>query len=317
MTAHSGKVRLENPFVFGLNPKLYPMIASWFVEQPDLGKDLEKARAALEATEHELQRKIRAASLLKVCRARIDAYRKHREKETPEEEGDDFTGVLLRELCQYARFYREVKAQMGCAGRPLKERMAEDLAGLVKAYAPLIQPKAVFAAYDCSFANGGVRLHALDTPFDSTSLYRFYTSRLRSRDEEEYASYESDSSRFAPPDHCYLFAATIGPGIDETVARLSDEGETYQALLVNALGAGAADMTAFDLELYLNHILKPDEGTWWRRFHVGYGDFRLQEQRRLFELLDPGRIGIRLNEACLMLPEKSVSGMLAPKRRRA
>ena len=49
---------------------------------------------------------------------------------------------------------------------------------------------------------------------------------------------------------------------------------------------------------------------------MGYGDFKLEEQRRLFAILDPGRIGIELNPSCIMIPEKSVSGIVALKRSR-
>jgi hypothetical protein len=315
MTAKPGSVELLDPFVYCMDPAHYPLIASWFSDYPDLGKELEKAHQALRSTANDLQRKIRAASLLKACQEQIDVYLDLR-KGRKEEPAEDPTLVAVQELCHYARFYREVKAQMGCAGRPLKQRMAEDLAELVAEYAPLIEPKAVFSPFACSFENNGVQLDRLETPFDSASLYRFYTSRLRTRDDDEYASYETEDPSSAPPVQCYLFAATIGSGIDRTVNRLSEEGESYQALLVNALGASAADMVAFDLELHLNHRLKPEPGTWWRRFHVGYGDFLLEEQRRLFALLTPDRIGIRLNDACLMLPEKSVSGLVALKRRR-
>ena len=78
-------------------------------------------------------------------------------------------------------------------------------------------------------------------------------------------------------------------------------------------GMISADMVAYDLELYVNRK-NLEEKTRWRRFHVGYGDFDLKEQRRLFAILDPARIGIELNPSCIMIPEKSVSGIMALKR---
>ena len=138
--------------------------------------------------------------------------------------------------------------------------------------------------------------------------------RYETRDEEEeYAAYEREEPERPLPGECILFAATIGPGIDRETARLSEEGETYNALLLNGIGAAAADLVAVDLELYMNAREPPPEGR-WRRFHVGYGDFHLEAQRILFDFLDPGRIGVTLTPACLMVPEKSVSGIMAAKK---
>ena len=95
-----------------------------------------------------------------------------------------------------------------------------------------------------------------------------------------------------------------------------EKTNAYSSYSLNGIGAAAADMVGLDLELFFNRD-PAGEGARWRRFHTGYADFRLEEQRKLFSLLDPGRIGIRLNPACIMIPEKSVSGIMALKWARA
>ena len=46
-----------------------------------------------------------------------------------------------------------------------------------------------------------------------------------------------------------------------------------------------------------------------RKLSVGYGDWPLEEQREIFGILDPKtNIGVELNDACLMIPEKERVG---------
>ncbi|MHC4942701.1 MAG: vitamin B12 dependent-methionine synthase activation domain-containing protein [Planctomycetota bacterium] len=311
MTSDLGKIQLHDPFVHLLDPGLYPVVAGWYAGQESLFKDLESAYRATTSGTEALQDRVREDSFLKPCRTVLDAYMA-RAKASDRKNGREERLKALGELRLYVRFFREVKAQIGCAGKPVNDRVREDLKGVFDEYVAMIRPAAVFGRFPCAFDEDGVRIEGLDHPFASKSLFRFYTTKWKKEEEEEYASYSGERSEFKPPEECFLFAATIGPGVDREVARLSDEGENYRALLLNAIGAGAADMVALDLELYLNDGF-PSKERRWRRFHVGYGDFKLEEQRQLFARLDPSRIGIELNPSCLMIPEKSVSGIVALK----
>ncbi|HET8945692.1 MAG TPA: vitamin B12 dependent-methionine synthase activation domain-containing protein, partial [Candidatus Polarisedimenticolia bacterium] len=51
-----------------------------------------------------------------------------------------------------------------------------------------------------------------------------------------------------------------------------------------------------------------------KRTAPGYGDFELEAQRPLVDLLDAAAIGITVTEDFLMLPAKSISGVLGGRR---
>lgn len=155
-------------------------------------------------------------------------------------------------------------------------------------------------------------VEGMSEALQSRSLVRFYSTRLRKSEAEEYGAYEREETERPLPRECVIFAATIGPGVDAEVARLVEGGEPYRGLLLNGIGAAAADLVGVDLECFLNAEAPAPRGR-WRRFHVGYGDFRLEMQRPLFGFLEPGRIGLALTSACLLVPEKSVSGIMAVK----
>ena len=108
----------------------------------------------------------------------------------------------------------------------------------------------------------------------------------------------------------FLTAFTLGPGVDALIKRC----ELTDMPLVPVLQACAAvyteeqaDAAQEDIRTYArdrNLYLRP-------RYSPGYGDFPLSCQRFLFEALQVSKkIGITLTESCLMLPMKSITGVV-------
>jgi hypothetical protein len=107
-----------------------------------------------------------------------------------------------------------------------------------------------------------------------------------------------------------LFAATIGPALEEWVTALNDDGEITRALLADAVGSSAAIAlgTAFEAAVvgeFRDLGLQPT-----KRYAPGYGDFELECQAPLIRMVEAHRIGIALNDDFLMLPGKSISGVV-------
>ncbi|HYV18526.1 MAG TPA: vitamin B12 dependent-methionine synthase activation domain-containing protein [Verrucomicrobiae bacterium] len=111
-------------------------------------------------------------------------------------------------------------------------------------------------------------------------------------------------------DTAWLFAATIGDGVERRSATFSEKGELTRSLLVDAYGSAAAIALGLALEEAVMRECAPLGLVATRRTAPGYGDFDLEAQRPLVELLDTASIGITLTEDCLMLPAKSVSGVI-------
>lgn len=292
---------IKNPFSYKMIPALYPQIAAWYEKDADFFKTISEALQAAKDAETNLTSKLRLDAYLKPLNPLVN------DKQKPLEE--------LEDLYRYSKFFREIKIQAGCAGGDMPDKMRGDIRKLLEEHLGLIQPKAVFSTMPCAFSEQGFLVEGMEEPIHSTSLKKFFTTRAKKDVDQEYAGYEKEKSSMPPPDQCVLFAATIGPGVDDQVERYLDQQENYKALLLNSIGAGAADMIAMDLELYANHeLFEPSKQHTWRRFHVGYGDFVLKWQKQLFQVIDPSCIQIQLNESCIMLPEKSVSGIIAKKR---
>ena len=107
-------------------------------------------------------------------------------------------------------------------------------------------------------------------------------------------------------DKALLLAATLGSRVDVAIRRL--------ALGSVAEGAAAQAVAAALIESYCDSVqAKADtDGLAQRpRFSPGYGDWRLEEQRLLFPVLDCAkRIGLTLTDGLMMAPSKSVTAVI-------
>ncbi|CCX39000.1 vitamin B12 dependent methionine synthase activation region [Clostridium sp. CAG:1013] len=108
----------------------------------------------------------------------------------------------------------------------------------------------------------------------------------------------------------FLVAFTLGPGVDALIRRY----ELVEMSLVPVLQACAAvyteeqaDQAQEDLETYAK-----EKGLFLRpRYSPGYGDLPLSSQRFLFDALQVSKkIGVTLTDTFLMLPMKSITGVV-------
>jgi hypothetical protein len=84
--------------------------------------------------------------------------------------------------------------------------------------------------------------------------------------------------------------------------------------MLDGIGSDRAETAATLLaEAFLEDLLAKGEVGPEARvlpYSPGYCGWHITGQKRLFAFLNPERIGISLNESCLMSPIKSVSGVL-------
>ncbi|HUU37150.1 MAG TPA: hypothetical protein VMW46_02970 [Candidatus Desulfaltia sp.] len=104
-----------------------------------------------------------------------------------------------------------------------------------------------------------------------------------------------------------LAVSTIGPPAEEEIARLFQDGDVLQGLILDGLASEATKEVIWRVEeVIVERSLQL--GLWpSRRFSPGYRGWDLCEQRFLFAMVPAERIGVRLTEACMMVPRKSHS----------
>lgn len=100
---------------------------------------------------------------------------------------------------------------------------------------------------------------------------------------------------------------TIGPEIEKAVKENFRQNQYIKAMVLDAAGTVAVKTAG----KWLNHFIEQkgaQEGIKFSRyFEPGSGDWDIQEQKKVFEILKPERIGVTLNTSCMMFPAKSLS----------
>lgn len=104
-----------------------------------------------------------------------------------------------------------------------------------------------------------------------------------------------------------VFVTTAGHEFDNYKKNIKESGDLVKEFILDAIGSVIAEacVTKIAQELSLSGV----EQTY--PYSPGYCGWRVDEQQKLFSLLPESPCGIALTESSLMLPIKSVSGIIA------
>jgi hypothetical protein len=105
-----------------------------------------------------------------------------------------------------------------------------------------------------------------------------------------------------------LFAiGTIGTEIEESVKTKFKQNQYMKAMVMDAAGTVAVKTVGKWLNHFIEQKSLPEGLKFSRYFEPGSGDWDIQEQKKVFEILEPEKIGVTLNTSCMMYPAKSLS----------
>jgi len=107
-----------------------------------------------------------------------------------------------------------------------------------------------------------------------------------------------------------IFLVTIGKYLEETAFQLARDGLILQATVLDAIGSDAVEKVADFAQDRIKEVAKARGLVTSRRFSPGYCDWNIGQQRMLFYALTGNTVGIRLTGECLMIPQKSISGII-------
>jgi hypothetical protein len=107
-----------------------------------------------------------------------------------------------------------------------------------------------------------------------------------------------------------VFLTTIGGYLEEMVNQLAEDKFVLQAAVLDAIGSGAVEKLANTVQKMVGDEASTEGLYMSQRFSPGYCDWNVEQQRMVFQAMDGDSVGIKLTEECLMLPRKSVSGII-------
>lgn len=109
-------------------------------------------------------------------------------------------------------------------------------------------------------------------------------------------------------DQVALFVATAGMGFERWTHELKEEGDYLNMFIADSIGTCIVEKAGDYVERMLEREITGLKHT--NRFSPGYCGWPVAEQRKLFAHLPEGVCGIELKESCLMVPIKSISGII-------
>lgn len=107
-----------------------------------------------------------------------------------------------------------------------------------------------------------------------------------------------------------LFLMTIGRHLEETACRLAEDGLVLQSAVLDAIGSNAAEKIAGSIQDQIKRVAGEHGFVISPRFSPGYCDWDIRQQQMIFWAVDGDPLGIHLTETCLMIPRKSISGII-------
>ena len=107
-----------------------------------------------------------------------------------------------------------------------------------------------------------------------------------------------------------LFVCTSGTEFEDYQQRLKDEGDMVRIFIADALGSVIAEHCADVMEACLQESIDKLQWHHTNRFSPGYCGWHVSQQQRLFPLFGGQTCGVRLTDSSLMVPIKSVSGIM-------
>ena len=107
-----------------------------------------------------------------------------------------------------------------------------------------------------------------------------------------------------------LFICTAGTAFEQYQQQLKDWGDMVRIFIADALGSVIAEKCADRMEALLQASI--DKLGWHHtnRFSPGYCGWHVSQQQRLFPLFGGHTCGVTLTDSSLMVPIKSVSGII-------
>jgi len=302
-TDNISNTKILNPFVYLADPRRYLPFMKAVEGSPYLFKRISKITDAIirnDISEQEYKKSIDELNNFSYL---------FFNDELPLKNSPDFISVIKNISDQNALFHHFCKEVSGSlkfnilSRSRVGEKLRKEIILILEKYSDLIKPKAVYKMFTGVATDSGVLMKEVNEELTGKCLHRLF----KLKDSEKEDSYLNELFPM------FLYVVTIGQQLDEEVKRLSAHGgDIYHTYVLNGIGAGAADVVAYDLQKYLEkEYFKNSNERILYRMSPGYNDWYLVDQKIIFKILQPEiNIGVTLTNSNFMIPIKSTSGVM-------
>lgn len=108
-----------------------------------------------------------------------------------------------------------------------------------------------------------------------------------------------------------FIGATAGSVVMEAIRGDTEGGDMTRGVVIDAVASEMTDAALDWIMGFFNRLLARENARLTRgRFSAGYGDFLLENQKMMYDMLELNRIGVTINENFILMPEKSVTAVV-------
>lgn len=170
----------------------------------------------------------------------------------------------------------------------LDDKQRKEVEGYIEKALEIVELKGVGAILPINKIEASKIILAEDITFESEALAKF----------------------LADSKEVLLMAATSGSGIVKAISKDSAGKDVTAAVVFDAVASEMTDNALSWISSYFNRQLsRESKQLTSRRFSAGYGDFLLENQKIIYDLLKLGQLGISLSDKYILIPEKSVTAV--------
>jgi len=127
---------------------------------------------------------------------------------------------------------------------------------------------------------------------------------------KEFQTHKIITSQMRKAKSVALFLCTIGPQMENWSKELIKEGEFLKGYMVDAIASESVEQAMEQTHNHLEQHMRKEGLGITNRFSPGYCKWPVADQHKFFSLLPAGFCGITLTDTSLMIPIKSVSGII-------
>ena len=128
--------------------------------------------------------------------------------------------------------------------------------------------------------------------------------------EVEFALGKIISVQLRKASSAALFVCTIGAGLENWSSELMRDGDYVKGFVADMIASETVELAMDQIQNELEKEQQTQGRRITNRYSPGYCGWHVSEQHKLFSLLPPGFCGISLKPSSLMMPIKSVSGII-------
>lgn len=107
-----------------------------------------------------------------------------------------------------------------------------------------------------------------------------------------------------------VFICTAGRGFSDYAQEYNRAGDYLKGYIVDTFGSTLVEKSMDFIQAELERLLAKEGLQITNRYSPGYCNWPVDDQKQLFSLLPRNECAIELSDSCLMVPVKSVSGII-------